>query len=286
MAVIYNKQKINPENLFFVVETFSVQDGRSLKAAPRDEHGYYQGVPLAAFNTITRNRTVYDVQSMIDQITNPKSSFNIRLTEGNLIGEWGHPRVDIKTTAGMMRVLDLDNTREACCYRKIYSRKMDDSDVVLILGDVKPSGPYGKYFEERMDDPTRNCAFSLRSLTKDTFDRSANVIYRKVIKLVTFDAGVPSGGYKEASKRYMVSNEELMSVNIDDVFTYESALMIQNNIGLESFTDLEIKNIFGSHKLTVGNKLVGVIDTKTNVFYNIEKNTKQGLVATFLNIKK
>lgn len=282
----YNAAKVNPENLFFVVETFAVQDGRSLKAAPRDTDGYYQGVPLAVFNNVTRNRTVYDVDSMIDQITNPNSAFNIRLTEGNLIGEWGHPRVNPKTEEGMQRVLDLENSREACCYRKIYSKKMDDSDMVFILGDVKPSGPYGKYFEERMDDPTRNCAFSLRSITKDRVDRVAKIIYRKVIKLVTFDAGVPSGGYKEASKRYMISNEELVSANIDDVFTYESAMMIQNNIGLESFTDVELENIFGSHKVTINNSVVGVIDTKSNIFYNIEKNKKQGLITTFLRTKK
>jgi len=276
----------NQENLFFVVETSTVQDGKELKSIQKDKDGYYKGFPLAVYGAKTRNNTVYDVPSIIKQITDPNSTFNIRLTEGNLIGEWGHPLVDPTTKMGLQRVLTLEPAKEACHYRKVYSKKLDDSDMIVIFGDLKPSGPYGKYFEERMDDPTVNCAASLRALTKDRFDRASNTLYRNVQSLVTFDIGVPSGGYKEASKRYMVSFEEIIAKNIEEVFSYETVCAINHSVGLESFTNTELNDILGARKITIGEKVVGVIDANNGILYNIETKEKQGLVRSMLQLKR
>ena len=268
-------------NINFVIETFSVEDGLPLKNVKKDNDGYYLGLPLAVIGTVTRNRTFYDEESIIDQIVKP-SPFNLRLTEGNLIGEWGHPIVDFNTNYGKERVRTLDPTKEAITYRRIYSKPLKTSNKIAIFGDGKPSGPYGQYFSERMEDTTRNCAFSLRSITQDNVDRRTGVIYKKIIQLITFDAGVPSGGYKEASKRY--ASAESLNDYISSPADIEDFLSINKSISYETLKEDEICEIFKASKIVVKKEVLGIVDGKNKIIHNTKTGEKRGLFSSLISI--
>ena len=264
--------------LIFSVETFAVDDNRSLKACTQDKNGYFMGVPVAALSKVTRNNTHYNVDSIISSISDEGSPFKMRLEEGNLFGEWGHPRTDVSTREGMTRLLDLDPTKEACHYRRVYSEYLSDISTYLILSDVKPSGPYGKYFKEKMIDPTRNCSFSLRSLAKEKRNPRTGVADRSIVSMVTFDAGMASGGYKEASKRYKVGNE---SVSIDVV---QEDIVAVRSVVTESFFDSSLNEFFKSNKV--------MIDKESTSYYMVDDvlhrddNDTRGIIHTLLRRNK
>lgn len=268
-------------NMNFVVETFIVENGMALKSVERDSDGYFKGLPLAVLGDVTRNKTHYDEETMINQIVKP-SAFNLRLTEGNLSGEWGHPVVDYSTILGKTRVMTIEPTREALHYRRIYSKPLKSSNKIAIFGDAKPSGPYGAYFEERMLDPTRNCAFSLRSITQDRVDQRTGVTYKRVAQLITFDAGVPSGGYKEASKRYM-SNEALNGF-VSQPIEYSDLMNMKRAVGFESLIDDEVLEMFQANKVIVKKEVIGVVDLNNRLVHNAKTGEKRSIFGSFLSI--
>ena len=232
-------------DIYFTVSTCIVDDNRELGKGVRDKDGYFTDVPVAVLGTTTRNKTSYDTKSVIDNIKGPDSTFHIRLTEGTLYGEHGHPFVDLNTRMGMQRLMSLEASKESHHIRSVKVKRVDDLGIDLVLIDTKGSGPYGKYHDEAMLDPSRNIAYSLRGLSKGKLDKRTGVMNKELVSLVTFDSNVPSGGFKEASKRYMSSTENLSyySEDVVDQIIIPDDYGIIREVALETFTDTELNDI-------------------------------------------
>lgn len=182
------------QRVCFVIETMEVVDGQKLKSAHPDKYGYYTA-PLAVIGHTTMNKTYYMPGPFVEAMTGPSSPFAMQVRNGNMFGEWGHP-----FTKDLERIGIVMEDRYAHHLRKVYTRELPDGSV-MIMGEMKPFGPYGKYLEESFASPYINTAFSLRSLCTEVFNRMENRIDRTVKYFVTFDA-VGSSGYKESTKRY------------------------------------------------------------------------------------
>ena len=179
----------------FVIETMEVVDGQKLKSAHPDKDGYYT-VPLAVIGRTTLNHTYYIPEQFIESMTGVNSPFAMQVRNGTMYGEWGHPY-----TKDLNRISIVMEKEISHHIRKVYTRDLGDG-TTLILGEIKPFGPYGKHLEESLANPWMNTAFSLRSLCTEVFNRMENRVDRTIKYFVTFDA-VGSSGYKESTKRFV-----------------------------------------------------------------------------------
>ena len=280
-------QQNSDNTKYFQVETFIVDDGRKLGKGVRDEDGYFTDVPVAVLGAVTRNKTSYDTPAFLKQLQGPDSSFYKRLTEGCLFGEYGHPFCDLNSPMGMQRLLNLEAKKESHHIRSVKVKHIDDLNLDLVLMDTKGTGPYGKYHDEAMLDPSRNIAYSLRGISSASVDRRTGVTHKKLVSLVTFDAGVPSGGFKEASKRYMASTEDLNfgCIEIINKPIGHNDMKIVHNIALETFTDSEMNDLMESTRVIIGQK-VSYIDTKDKTVVDAETNTSRGLFHALFNCRR
>ncbi len=262
-----------------------IDDGRKLAAAKQDADGYFCDIPAIALGKVTRNNTAYEVEPTVAQLRGPDTSIYKRLTEGVLFSEYGHPFVDLSTELGLSRLLHLEPTRKSSHIRKMEVRHIDDLDLDIIFMDMKPAGPYGQYFAEQMLDPTQNCAFSLRGISKVRIDRASRVVYKRLNPLVTIDTGMAGGGFKVASKRYMPSVESL-SIDGEDIDIPIDMEVNQSfqEIALEHFTNSEINELFKSKSITIGTVLTGQV-TEANTIMTPDK-LPTGLMHSILQSKK
>lgn len=271
-------------DVIFAIETSIVKDGRKLEALTPDKDGYYRGIPLMVLgNVVTRNKTCYDEKSFYDIINNPSSSFNMRLTSGDLFGEYGHPFVpNLDSKEGIIRILTLEPTRKAAHYKRIYGKKDEGLGLNIAYGDIKPAGPYGKYAEEMLVDPTMNFSTSLRAITSNKIDPVTKINYRKFITLITFDVGVPAGGYEIASKRY----KDVSVENLSEIINLEFLLSLKSNTSIACETSLisdsELNEILQCSKIKIKSKADVIYLEKDNLIYDVEKNQKRSVLGTLL----
>lgn len=272
---------------YFTIETFLMDDGFKLGKGVRDKDGYFVDVPVAVLGATTRNATKYDTTAFVNQIKGPDTNYYKRLTEGCLFGEWGHPFVDMNTQLGMERLLNLDPQKESHHIRSTKIRHIDELGIDVIMIDAKGSGPYGKYYDEAMLDPTRNLAHSLRGISKAQFDRKNKVTFKELISLVTFDAGVASGGFKHSSKRYMKSIEGMGCDTIEELHAPITSANIDmvRNVALEKFTNTELNDLFKCKKIILGTVTTGYLDHRNEAINN-EGQVPVSVFHTFVQVKR
>lgn len=235
----------NVERITFTVETLVVREGQKLARLQADENGYYNDFPVAVLGVSTRNKTYYDVSEFVAQITEPNTYLNQMIADGTLYGEYGHPNLtNLDHGEQINRLAVIDENRISHHFRKIQTSHDLESGGRLITADIKPTGPYGKFLKENLDEPFMNTAFSLRSITQDRME--GDIRRRKMRKLVTFDA-VAAGGYAEASKRFMPSKGALETIDV--TFNSTKDALLFNECALESFADTEIAEIFKTDKI-------------------------------------
>jgi len=165
----------------------------------RDQHGYFLGVPLGAYDAFNSAGFRYDAPSALN-ILAPNSVFMRMIQKGVLYAEYTHPEM----TAGMRDMDYLQRIRRvdmklACAHiRAVYvtdSRDSQGRPIKLVTGDILPYGPYGQYVEQALSNPCINSYFSVRSITMD--DRLQMIKYTR--EIVTWDF-VGEGGILEANK--------------------------------------------------------------------------------------
>jgi len=239
-------------DIYFVAETEMSSNGRKLKTLTPDEDGFFKGLPMAVLGIPTRNNTQYDSNSLIDAIDNPQTTFNRRLKDAELFGEYGHPFTykplsDPKTS---VRVLGLNPEKKAVLYRKFYCKRDTEQNLDMIYADLKPMGPYAKYAEEQLLDPSANFSSSLRAISSQ--EKRGNILFRRVMNLITFDVCVPGGGFQQASKRYQDASFE----NFAEIMDHDTMAAISNNaesIAMEGLlTDTELNDIFKKSNIKIG----------------------------------
>jgi hypothetical protein len=238
-----DKSLQNVDKIAFVVDVLLVRNGRKLGAIRPDEDGYYT-IPLAVLGTPTDNRTYYEVDEFVGQMTSPTSFINRCLTDGKLFGEYGHPMISLLPSDQQLpRLMQIDEKQVSHHIKKIWTGEKLESGGRIIYGLIKPKGPYGAHLRDSLDDSCVNTSFSLRSIAVST--ESGGLIRRKIRNLVTFDF-VNAGGYNEASKRYAPATETFVNLPLH-------AAMVRNaDAAMEHVSDTELNEIFGAKVVTIG----------------------------------
>jgi len=231
----------------FVVETMVVKDGRKLGMIHPDADGYYQ-MPMGVLGVPTRNRTYYDVNDFVAQLTGADCFVRKMLEGGQLFGEYGHPdTAPLNNEQTIARLLHIEEKFHSHHFKKIWSGEKLAEGGTVIYGLVKPSGPYGQYLQQSLDAPTINTAFSLRGITQSV--PKNGLVWRNLKRLVTFDF-VGAGGYEQASKRWSPCTETIITFPEGDIVT---------DVALERLSDHELNDIFGTKKITLMQKTMTLI---------------------------
>lgn len=166
---------------------------------PPDADGYYV-MPVGALNVFNSVGQYYVLEGAKDLFDN-SSIFQRRIANGCLKGELGHP----KRAQGMSmddylaRILTIEETNVCCHFRKIWldydfgknNPQFKNPGMVAIMAEVKPSGPKGESLKQSFDNPHENVCFSIRSLTRDYYERGQ--CYRVLQQIVGFDAVTEPG---------------------------------------------------------------------------------------------
>ena len=263
-------------NVVFSISTDLEFRGRQLKAIKPDANGVYKGIPLTVIGINSRNNVCYDKNSVIDCLTNENSRFVMNLRSGDLEGEWGHPLLDPDPKKMLSRLLYLDRTKVSHHFTKVYAKDTGNGSLI-VYGDVKPSGPYGKDLKANFEDATRNASFSLRAATIPTKTEN-NVIYKRMLAMFTFDA-VDGPGYVEASKRFRDPSLEGLGIHVDDNNVdinvskedFLEATEALKSSGLESkIVDQAVIDAFGCDEVVVKEKVLRKVDGR--VFVDCDGN--------------
>jgi hypothetical protein len=166
---------------------------------PPDANGYYT-MPVGAlnvFNSVGQYYTLDGAKHLFDE----SSIFQRRIANGCLKGELGHPKrgENMSMDDYMTRILTIEETNVCCHFRKIWldydfgkkNPQFKNPNMIAIMAEVKPSGPKGQSLKESFDNPDENVCFSIRSLTRDYYQRGQCM--RVLQQIVGFDAVTEPG---------------------------------------------------------------------------------------------
>lgn len=155
-----------------------------------DENGYYTLV-LGAFDFYNSAGDFYPFEPA-KKLFKDSSSFMRRIANGACRAEYGHPKKAPGMTARdfIQRIMVIQEDKVCAHIKEVtvdYTavKTKEGNPVIAIIGKVKPSGPYGQFLKDSLDNPDENVCFSVRSLTNDFYDGRIN---RKNVQLiVTYD---------------------------------------------------------------------------------------------------
>ncbi len=263
-------------NLNFSIQTLVTTEGGSLKSVTPNKDGVYEGMPVAVMGIPSRNEAFYTPNSTMRAISDPKCRFYKNLTEGNLEGEWGHPELPADVKEAVRRTLRIDRKMMSHYFTRIFTKDSDCGQYVVIYADVVAAGPYGKFLTESMEDPKRNTAFSLRSITTKPRRLPNGVSSKDIISLVTFDA-VDGPGFEQASKRFMANEGLGLQLVDEDILDFSIESIEQDGefakvVGFETAQCQELLDIFEAQTviLTKEATIRGTYDSAKNAIVTPE----------------
>jgi hypothetical protein len=240
-----------PRNISFRVETLFAKNNNRVGRVIPDENGIYKGLPMMVLGQVTQQKTYYDPQSMIDQITNPNTRFNMVLRQGKLAGEYGHPSFIgmMSESDQLQRLVTVDEKSTSHIFTSLYTDPLTPEGNIVVRGDIKPTGPMGSVLKDSLDDPVINTAFSLRAYV-DTKMNPDGVKYRTVRSLVTFDC-VTSSGFFGTDKSHALALEHLAGGEYLDheIQVMEDGNILISQIALESIMNEEMNDILQSSNI-------------------------------------
>ena len=170
----------------------------------QDDKGYINGMALGALNSFNARGEFYsgddaDVLALFRE----GSEFLIRLKDGRISGENGHPEQEPGETdeAFVCRFSRVTEKRICCFHAEIWlgekSVASDGFNVIPVYGKTAPAGELMYVFTEALRRPEENICFSLRG---GTFDRMySGVKYRLLRHIITYDK-VQDPGLKTAKR--------------------------------------------------------------------------------------
>jgi hypothetical protein len=166
---------------------------------PFDENGYYT-MPIGGLNVYNSAGQYYTLEGA-KQLFEASSIFMRRVQNGCLKAEVGHP----KRLPGqsmddyMSRILSIEETNTCAHFKEIWldesygknNPQFKNPNMVAIMAKVKPSGPKGDSLRASFENPDENVCFSIRSLTRDYFEKGQ--CYRVLQQVVTWDFVTEAG---------------------------------------------------------------------------------------------
>lgn len=245
----------NVDKISFSVDVLAIKNGRKLGRIRPDENGYYE-MPLAVLGTVTDNRTYYEVEDFVAQLTSPTSFINRCIANATLYGEYGHPLIAVlPEDQRLPRLMIIDEKSVSHHINQIRTGEKLENGGRILYGKIKPFGPFSEKLQNSLDDPCLNTSFSLRSIAHS---RQEGAITRRRIKhLVTFDY-VNAGGYSEASKRYAPAVESI------DLVLNSSTVPIVTS-AMEQLTNTELNEIFGAKVIMIGTTRTIFVDKENGL---------------------
>ena len=214
------------------------------KEIQKDADGYYK-VRLGAFNVFNAKNAFYIGEGVKDLINNPNSIFYRRLKKGYLCGEMGHPSMKpgMSIQQFIYRTSIIDQENIAFHIKDVMLVETGDKveqmgnygNVIIVEGWIKPSGPKGKYLQEALDNPDRNVAFSVRSVSKDKIVNG--VIIKQTTSIATWD-WVVEPGISNANTFDMLNNKNInteslaVTIRPEDIEAMEASIRSDVTHGL------------------------------------------------------
>tara|TARA_B100002019_G_C21218170_1_gene573131 strand:+ start:294 stop:1061 length:768 start_codon:yes stop_codon:yes gene_type:complete len=198
------------------------------------DDGYYR-VPVGAYNAYNSVGMFYDLNSAMT-FFGEGSPLMRQIKKGVLHGEYKHPVREPHWSDQdyIRRIKDVDADRESHHIRNVElipgHKDEQGRPIVLVVAEIKPSGPFGHILKEKLENRHQNVYFSVRSLTMD--DNIRGVKYTRDI--ITWDF-VTEGGIYSANKFNAPGLESYEEVEV----TQHSLLALRQeqernrNLGLE-----------------------------------------------------
>ena len=202
-----------------------------------DQNGYYT-VVLGAFDFFN-SAGEYWPYDQAKHLFEGSSSFMRRLNTGQCRGELGHPRKEggMSYQDYVNRILQIHEDKvshhiKSCWIDKSSVKDASGQPVMAVLGEVKPSGPYGDMLRECFKNPDENVAFSVRSMCEQKMVRGT--MHKHMKSLITYDY-VNEPGINIATKYNAPSLESMQ----DDMIITPSSIdfLVNNDVarqGMES----------------------------------------------------
>ncbi len=158
-----------------------------------DSDGYYTLV-IGGLNTLNSAGEYYTLQGAKD-LFDKSSIFQRRVSGGNLKSELGHPKMQpgMSNDAFLSRILRIEETNVCAHISEVWldeaygknNPRLNNPQLVAIMGKVKPSGPKGEVLKEALENSKENVCFSIRALTKDYYLKGIN--HRVLLNIVSWD---------------------------------------------------------------------------------------------------
>lgn len=203
---------------------------------PVDKDGYYDMV-VGGLNMFNSAGQWYDYDGA-KALFESSSTFMRRVSRGALRGEVGHPRQETGQSDEkyISRVMDIDDKNVCVHFKEIYLdfdklRGSDGKPVVAIMAKLKPSGAKGEFLQKQLDNKDENVCFSIRSFTKDYYQKG--VYTRELKNIITFDY-VNEPGISIANKYQAPSLESLSDKPITRNQVESAIVTAKQGIGTES----------------------------------------------------
>ena len=239
-------------NIAFDISSALYVEGAQKNFEP-DKDGVWRNFPVMVLGKVSRNNKDYEINSMVEAITNPNSIFFKKLKMGQLQGEYGHPLV--LKEQDLPRIAVVDPTKVSHVIHHVKCGEPTEKGHRVVYADIEPFGPYGEYLEKSLRNPRINTAFSLRSLVSK-IGMQGNVIKQRVTALITIDA-VDAPGYAEASK-VRVPSMEGISIDIDHPEDHLEELALV--CGCESINDQQLLDVLEVNKVEIRHNVDGFIN--------------------------
>lgn len=172
----------------------------------RDKDGCYE-IVLGGINVVNSSGAVYTMEGT-RALLDKSNLLNKRIANQRLRSEYGHPkRLPGQTDDEFFaRILSIEEKSTCNHIREFRLEPRTGTDEVLIIGWIKPCGPFGPALEESLNDPNQNVCYSIRSFTDDFRNGYTR---KKVLKTVVTWDYVNDPGIHFANKLDTPSLEDL-----------------------------------------------------------------------------
>lgn len=217
--------------------------------------GYYDNVPLGALEYRNCDGDIYTLKSakkLIEKSSEGKLRKMIEM--GVLRGEYGHPKMQPgeSKSAFLARACTITEKNVSHHFSDVYIddgngiKDKNGQSIILILGRLKPNGPYGDTLAAQMENNQENVCFSIRAWTDD-FEGPGGIIYKDLRDIITWDY-VNRPGLEPAQKYLSPSLESFEKVTFtkEHIQTALSTLK-EMGINMESETTTNIRRVLEAY---------------------------------------
>lgn len=185
-----------------------------------DANGFYK-VPAGALNVYNTSGQFYIGDQDVINIFKNDPDLKRKLEKGALKIEVDHPDTKGYTTLAqyMERLKEIKEINVCGVIGGIDLVELDkyangsNKKIIQIFIHVKPDGPHAEVLKRKLEDPTLNLAFSLRSFTNDITTPGLPTI-KKIINFINFDL-INEGGITSAQKWNNIGIEDRTLMTLD-----------------------------------------------------------------------